>query len=175
LEVIVGINPTRRDPVASVPRSSKAKGTSQSAATAAKVGQIVQLPVVKQTGLRGRQVTLLKDAISLSQHIKQNWDMLAPEQLAEKIIELEDRVTLLKGNSPEVAKVEREARKLHFWFVYPVALELETSGKSMPPSFAKTVYHAAKQVFDTNSLASFNALSRIQKQEVIRIAMGGRS
>ncbi len=171
----MGINPIRKDPVASMARSSKAKGISQSAATAAKVGQIVQLPVVKQTGLRGRQVTLLKEVSALSQHIKKNWDKLAPEELAENIIELQDRVTLLKGNSPEVAKVVREAQKFHFRFVYPVALELDTSGKSMPPSFAKTVYQAANKVFTTNSLAPFNALSRVQKQEVIRIAMGGQS
>ncbi|MBX7067545.1 MAG: hypothetical protein K1X28_09985 [Parachlamydiales bacterium] len=170
----MSINPIRRDPVAHVPRSSKAKGISQSAATAAKVDQVVQLPVVKQTGLRGRQVALLKDATDLSKNIRKNWDMLAPEELAEKIIDLEDRVTLLKGDSPEVAKVVKEARTLHFRFVYPVALELETSGKSMPPSFAKTVYHAAKQVFDTNSVAPFKQLSPVQQQEVIRIAMGGK-
>lgn len=166
----MNVNPIRRDPVSPAPRSSKAKGSSQSAATAAKVNQVVQLPVVKQTGLRGRQVALLKDATDLSKNIRKNWDMLAPEELAEQIIDLEDRVTHLKGDSPEVAKVVKEARTLHFRFVYPVALELETSGKSMPPSFAKTVYHAAKQVFDTNSVAPFKQLSSVQQQEVIRIA-----
>lgn len=166
----MGIHPVRRDPVNPVPGSRKAKGSSPSAATAAKISQVAQMPVVKQPGWRGRQVALLKEARDLSKYIRKNWDLLAPEQLAEKIVELEDRVAVLKGNSPEVAKIVKEARSLHFRFVFPVALELEMSGKSMPPSFARTIYQVAKQVFDTNSTEAFKRLSPVQQQEVVRIA-----
>jgi len=165
----VSINPLRPVSVGSTP-TSKAKGTSRSAATAAKVNETAKMPVVKQTGWRGREVSVLKGAQDLSKSIRRDWDSLAPEELAEKIIDLENRVTLLKGDSPEVAKIVKEARTLHFRFVFPVALELEMSGKSMPPSFAKTVYSAAKQVFDTNSLHAFKQFSPVQQAEVIRIA-----
>ena len=170
----MGIHPIRRDPVNPVQGSSKARGSSPSAATAAKVSQVVRLPAVKQTGWRGRQVALLKEARAFSKYIHKNWDLLAPEQLAEKIVELEDRVVLLKGNDPAVAKIVKEARSFHFRFVFPVALELEMSGKSMPPSFARTIYQVAKQVFDRNSTEAFQRLSPVQQQEVVRMAPRSR-
>lgn len=169
------INPIGREPV-SIPGSSKAKGSPRSAATAAKVSQIVQLPVVKQKGLQGRQITPLYLANDLSKKIQRDWDLFDPEELADKIIELEDRVAQLKESSPAVEKIKKQAEHLHFRFVFPVALELEAnSGKAMPATFAKTVYNMAKQVFQTHSLHAFQNLSATQKHEVMRIASRGLS
>lgn len=169
----MGVHPIRRDPVGPVPRSNKANEVSQQRTTAVKVVQIAQLPSVKQKGWRGREIALMKDATGLAKYIRTNWDLLAPEELAEKIVDLEDRVSCLKGTSPAIAKIAKEARSLHFRFVFPVALELEMSGKSMPPSFARTIYQTAKQVFEMNSLHPFHRLSPVQQQEVVQIATGG--
>lgn len=172
------INPMLpRGPANKVTGSVKAKkGTSPGEVTAAKVGQIM-LPVIDQeTGLRGRQIALLNDTSQLSRKIKNDWNVLAPGELAEKIIELENKVSLFEETTPEIEKIKKQAEHLHFMFVFPVALEMDAapSEKSMPVSFARRIYQAANQVFKTHSMQAFKGLNRIQKQEVLRYA-GGNS
>ena len=162
-----------KDPVSRVSGSEKAKGNSQSQITAAKVRQI-KLPIINEKpGLGDRQITLLEEAYGLSESIYKAWQNLFPEQLAERIIELEDRVSLFKEASPEVEKIKREAEHLHFAFVFPLVADLERRFSKTPStSFARRIDQAADRVFRTHSLAAFDQLSNVQKQEVLRIAAG---
>ncbi|MGB7978707.1 MAG: hypothetical protein WCF19_06070 [Chlamydiales bacterium] len=164
------INPIRRG--SGVPESRKAEGVCRSAATAAKVNKTVELPVVQQGGLRDRQWTPLKGALDLSKSIRRDWNLLHPEELAERIIDLEARVASLKEPSPLVDKVKKQLEHFHFRFVFPVALELESPGKAMPPTFASETRRVAKQLFQTHSLQPFHQLNSVQQREVIRFAEG---
>ncbi len=171
------INPIRRGSEPYTSETRQAKGSTRSAATAAKVNQIAQLPAGPQKGLRGRAVTPLDFASDLSKRIRRDWNTLNPEELAEKLIDLEERVAHLTETSPGVDKIKKQAEHLQFQFVFPVALELEptSSGKLMPPSFAKTIYQFAKQVFQNQSLEAFQILSATQQREIIRIAARGEA
>ncbi len=162
-----------KDPSYRVSGSKHARGLSQSEQTAAKVCRI-QLPSIDpKTGLRGRQIALLKEAGELAKKIKSDWNLLAPEELAERIIELENKISLFEETTPEIEKVKKQAEHLHFQFVFPIALEVSVSEQSIP-SFAKAVHQAANQIFKTHSLHAFHVLSRVQKEEVMRYA-GGES
>lgn len=150
------------------------KGESASKATADKVSKI-RLPVVYQNRtLQGRQVAYLKEASDLSRYIKRKWDEMTPEELAEKIIDLEDKVALIKETSPSIEKVRKQAQHLHFQFVFQVAREMDAapSESAMPVSFARMIYNAAHKVFETNSVAAFQGLNGMQQREVMRYAAG---
>jgi hypothetical protein len=164
------INPIRKDPVSHTQGSAKPKRDSQDTSTAAKVNGIVKLGVVKQTGLQGRFVTKLSEANQLAKRIRHDWNFLPPEELAERIIDLENRVAEFKESSPAVDKIKKQAEHLHFQFVFPVVLELQEPGKSMPPTFARTIHQAANQVFKSHSLQPFQQLNSTQQREILAIA-----
>lgn len=148
---------------------------SPSQKTAAKVTQI-RLPVhLQKGGLRDKNVTLLQQAKDLSKAIKKEWNELEPEALAEQIIALEDKVSLLKESSPEVEKIRKQAEHLHFQFVFPVVLEMDASpsGGYMPLSFARSVHTTANEILKKNSTAPFKELSSTQQREVLRFATRG--
>ena len=170
------MNPiSSRDPLAHATGSKQVWGASPSEKTAVKVSKLQVPHIDVKTGLSGRQISLLRDTGDLYKRIKSDWNLLAPEELAEKIIELENKVTLFNETSPAIEKIKKQAEHLHFLFVFPVALEMDAAPteKSMPVSFARTIYLAANKVFKTNSVQAFNSLNRMQKQEVMRYAVGG--
>ena len=147
----------------SIPGSTPVTGGSKSKVTAQKVSQL-KIPILPdQTGLAVRQLTRLEDAQQLYKKIQTNWNRLAPEELAEGIIELEDKVALLSEVTPEVAKVKELAKHLHFQFVFPLVVDLAI--------FAKTVHQIARRVLQSNSVGDFNQLSQIQQREVGRYAV----
>lgn len=153
-----------------VSQSQKVDISSAAKLTAKKVGQIVQLPVTKQT----RDVRLLNEAKLLSKHIQHNWNLLESSELAEKIVDLEEKVALLKGTSPAIEKIKKAVENYAFQFVFPVVLELNrTPEANMPLSFARTVNHVAKQCFKTQSLAPLSQLNRVQNAEIVRFARSG--
>ncbi len=110
----------------------------------------------------------------LSKELESQWDAFDVEELAEKIIALEKRVSLLSANAPGAEKLRKQVEHFHFRFVFPVALEFDLSrcDKSMPRSFAKTIQYMADRVFKTSSAALFNELNEKQKQEVLQLAAG---
>lgn len=94
-------------------------------------------------------VKLTADKVNrLANEIKKDWDSLAPEDLAERIIDLEDR-------APE----SRVVQNLHFKFVFPIAIDMG--------SFINGVNKVAKEVLKTG-VAGFNQLNARQQQEVMR-------
>lgn len=110
----------------------------------------------------GRQAALLKEIQGLSKNIKSQWDELAPEELAEKIIDLEDKVALIEGKSSTVEKVKKVAEKHHFNFVFQLHKQIA--------SFARSVLKDANEMAKTNSMGPFEALNKTQQQEVMRYA-----
>lgn len=104
----------------------------------------------------------------LSRELENRWNELEVEELAEKIIQLEARVALMKGAAPRVAKLKRQVEHYHFRFVFPIVLEIDAT----PRSFAKTIQQMANQIFKSGSVAVFNSLNDIQKQEVLQLAAG---
>src|SRR5690606_5833314 len=101
-----------RNPVSGVKRASRSDATTE------KVKRIKLPTGYSKTSLQGRDVALLKETTSLARYIKTNWDELGPEELADNIIALEDKVSVLKETSPAVKKVRQLAEHLHFNFVF---------------------------------------------------------
>lgn len=169
------VSPIRRDPLAGIPvsKSKETVKTTPVKKTAEKVSEVVQLPVPMIGQKRGREVQLLDDASSLVKKIQRSWDEWTPPELAEQIIELEDRVAQLNGSSPEIEKVKRATEHLHFEFVFPVALELDANPSHHLFSFAKEIHRLAKEVFATESLIPFQHLNPVQQYEVLRYAGKG--
>lgn len=88
-----------------------------------------------------------------------HWDDFSPEELAEKIIELEG----LAQNSPSMKKA---VEHLHFKFIFPIALEMDFRRMS----FAKNVNNIAKEVLQKDSLSPLWQLSAEQQKEIERYA-----
>jgi uncharacterized protein with PhoU and TrkA domain len=99
----------------------------------------------------------------IAQDLKKDWDLFNPEELADKIIDLEDQIEQL-GSGRKVELIRGEAEHLHFHFVFPVALELETSEYS----FAKAIDTIAKKILKTESVEAFYELNEVQQQEILR-------
>jgi hypothetical protein len=117
----------------------------------------------------------MMDEETLSKSIASQWNELEVEELAEKIIQLEKRVSLLDSSSPRAETLRKEVEHYHFQFVFPIALEFDLSrcSKSMPRSFAKTIHYMAGRVFKSGSINVFNELNEKQKQEILQLAAGG--
>ena len=118
--------------------------------------------------LKGRDIQLLGEARSLAGKIQRKWNLLAPPELADEIIALEDRVAQITGSSLEVEKIRKLANLLHFQFVFPVALDVMVS-------FKRAVEKVAREVWQTGSLYAFlHEFNGIQQNETLRYAvMGG--
>lgn len=122
--------------------------------------KIVQLAVQDELAARVGQVV-------------QNWDALDPEALAESIIDLEDRVAVLKDvQSPEMDKIRAQVRNMHFRYLFPVVsmLDLKSGGEGIEIPFAREVHNLADQVFKTQSVLPFQQLSSTQQAQVLRNA-----
>jgi hypothetical protein len=101
----------------------------------------------------------------MAKAIQNQWNQLSLEDLAGRIADLEGRVEQLAANTPGLEKMQELSEKLHFRFVFPLALELEKTGGS----FASEVSKIAKRVLETDSLTPFyTGLSERQQQEVGR-------
>lgn len=100
--------------------------------------------------------------------LKKNWGNLAPEELAEQIIDLE-------GLAKSTPSLRKEVEHLHFKFVFPIALELETAPveSSLPISFARQIYKTANEMLKKNSSKPFQELDKTQQREILRQAMKG--
>lgn len=139
------------------------------------IGPQRSIPLIPKNtvgGLKGRRVTLLDEAKNLSQQIGKMWKEWSPEEWAEKIIDLEGKVSRLEGSSPAIDKVKRAAEHHHFEFVFPAAFDLK---ESVSISFARNIHKMAKAVLQSQSLEQFHSLNRVQKQEVMRYASGGEA
>ena len=148
----------------------KAGAESAAKITASKVGEVAEVPVPKER----REIRQIRDVKQLYKQIQRDWNLLSPSELAEQIVELEDRVSLMEGSSPEIEKIKAVAEKLHFQFVFPVVLELSSKPEpNMPHSFARVVHSVAKQILDTGSLLPIKQLSSTQIDKVMRYARGG--
>ncbi len=167
------INPAnRKGAELSVSRSEKVgKGKKSTVKdTASKVGEIVQLPVMKES----REVRILSDARELAKRIRRDWNVYHPSELAEQIVDLEGKVALLEGTSPAIDRIKKVAERLHFQFVFPIVLELsQIPDPKMPTSFARVIHNAAKQVLETQSWESLKQFNAVQVEEFFRYARGG--
>src|SRR5579872_7559934 len=133
----------------------------------------VSVPGVKSSkaSLKGREVVVLKEdsdlkeARALSKYIKRNWNELDPEELAGKIIDLESKVSLLKGSSPAVKNVKRDMEHHHFDFVFQAAKEVKrTVSNTGMPVFANAIHQVADEVSKTNSIEPFQQLNGTQQR-----------
>lgn len=116
----------------------------------------------------GRPVGEVEKAQELLESIKRDWDVLVPEELADKIVDFEAKVAALPEGEAIVKKLKKEAAHLHFQFVFPISLELENKEFS----FAHMVRKLGKEIFDSQSLSPFQELNEVQQQEVLEIALG---
>lgn len=133
--------------------------------TSQKVNRI-EMPRVKEP----KQVRLLKDAKELYKNINRDWNHLEIEDLAAKIIDLQDKVGLLQGESSQVKRVKKAAEDCAFLFVFSVGKELEV-GKE--PTFASNITEMANHILKTQSLKPFNDLNAVQQKEIIDLARRG--
>ena len=158
------INPTNRKDPASA-GVNRAASSSAAKERAKRVEDAVEMPLVQ----KNRDVQILEVAGQLIRKIQKNWDMLSPYELAEEIIDLEGKVALIEGTDPKIEKVKRQAERLHFQFVFPVVLELDSSPKSgMPYTFARAVHTLAKEIFKKQSIGPLKDLNPAQINEVMR-------
>lgn len=160
------INPNSRGPSGVSANGSSIKPSRNSAAkeTASKVNQVIKTP-------ESRQAQDISELRQLADRIQNQWSVLSPGELAEQIVELEGRVALLSGHSPQVESIRRLAEHLHFQFVFPIVLELSQAPlPDMPYQFARTVHEVAKQIIKTQSLMPIKQLSSHQIDEVMRFA-----
>ncbi len=134
----------------------------------------------KEGALSGRKIAPLAQSDELTNRIVQltkDWDEMTPDELAESIIDLEDRVQVLKsGESPGIEKIEQLVKHLHFRYVFPLVQELSLEGKegnleSIQIPFAQQIYRVADEIIQQNSLLPFAELSDLQKREVYRYAL----
>lgn len=95
--------------------------------------------------------------------LRKDWDRLEQQELAERIVDLQDQMTVLKKNG-QVISLEKKAEDIHFDFVFPVSLEL----KKTPYSFAKEIDKLAKQILKSQSVDPFYQLNSVQQQEILR-------
>lgn len=163
------INPNNRGPSGVSAHDSSIKSNKNSAAkeTASKVNQAIRTP-------ESRQAQNIMEVRQLADRIQNQWNELSPGELAEQIVDLEGRVALLTGNSPQVESIRRLAEHLHFQFVFPIVLELSKAPpEGMPVHFARTVHNVAKRIIQTQSLAPISELSSRQIDEVMRFAARG--
>lgn len=117
----------------------------------------------------------IHEANQLAESIRKNWNVSSPPDLAEQIIELEDRVAELKGDSSEVKKIKEVADHFHVQFVFPVISELDLEPGHGLFSFAREIHKAAKKIFQTQSMQPFYRLNAVQQYETLRYAKGGAS
>ncbi len=147
------INPSNRGQGSSPVPSTK-KTDSPAKTTAEKVAQLPGMQVLRE-----------------AKQIQRDWNRLDPSALAERIIDLEDKVKGLEGSNATIDRVRKIAERLHFQFVFPVALELSTAPEAgMPFSFARVVHSVAKQVLQNGSAEPMKQLSPEQISEVMRFA-----
>ncbi len=157
---IYPINPGDRTPVSGSKKVSQDK-------TAEKVKAIA----VPQMPRREYAASPLQEAQDLVRFIRKEWDHLSVEELAGKLIDLQDRVSLLsKESSSAIEKVHKQAEHLYFQFLFPVAAEVE---KERVYSLAKNIHDAAHRTLTAGSLAPFQELSVTQRREVIRYTATG--
>lgn len=155
---ILPIKPGGQVPVSGVKKAKNSRTTE-------KVAQFKPPVVQPKSALGNRQVALLKEVKNLARFIQTNWNSLELEDLAEKIIDLENKVSLLPQDGVH-QEVDRLARRLHFKFVFPIAAELEVSPKMI--SFAKTVLEMANRILKSGSVEPFKELNSRQQYEVMR-------
>ena len=104
-----------------------------------------------------------RSATDLFKKIVSGWNSLPPPELAEQIIDLEGRVAHLPEGSP----LKKKAERLHFQFVFPLALDIVQKS-----SFVRIINRAAARVFQTQSLTHLQELNPTQQREVLRDRVG---
>jgi hypothetical protein len=117
-------------------------------------------PVAAAGNLKGRSVTVLREAKNLLSEIHTHRNAWTTEQLAHKQIELEDKIAGIKEPLPGLDKVKRAVADSHFAFVFPLTHDVK--------AFARNIYQATQKMFKTHSLSAFNALSLRQRTEALR-------
>lgn len=101
----------------------------------------------------------------------ENWDSLELSDLAERILELEEKMARFQGSSKEIAKWQRRVEDLHFQFLFPIVLELKASTNRQMISFADIIHQMAQNILK-DPLFPID-LSPEQMREVHRYAKGG--
>ena len=128
----------------------------------------------KEKALSNRKIVQLAVQDELAGRVDQvaaNWDAMDPEALAESIIDLEDRVAVLKDvQSPELDKIRSQVKHMHFRYVFPVVsmLDLKSGAEGIEIPFAQEVYNLADQVFKTQSVLPFQQMNAVQQAQVLR-------
>jgi hypothetical protein len=159
------INPIRASEVVKVNQTS-----SKEDVVANKIAGLGLPSISQKGGLANRDVILLKEVQELSRYIKKEWNELETHELAETIITLKDKVSLLPPDMKGVKKIQRQVDRFHFQFVLPVALELDKNATI--PSFARTIHALANKVLKQGSFDP-SSLNEMQMREVTRYAKEG--
>jgi len=125
----------------------------------------------KQAGLRDRHVTQLTDAEDLSSKVlslRNDWDELAPEEIAEKLSELGNRISLLTPEEkadPAIQKTLSVFQKSEFDYVFPLSRDF------IP--FAENIHEMAHEILKNQTIEPFKELNPTQQWQVMDTARRG--
>jgi hypothetical protein len=97
---------------------------------------------------------------ALSERIKKSWDASDPQELAQNIVDLKDKISGIQEMTPAIEKIKKVADGYHADFVFPVRIDFR--------SFSKQIGRMADRILKTNSVAPLEKLSPTQQQEVLR-------
>ncbi len=132
----------------------------------------------KKDSLKEREAVVSQDVFGLAQKIVDlgiRWNQLVPEQIAEELVSLNQRATLISGEkevSPWVQEINQAAQRqlehLNFAFVFPVVIELKQ--ETMEPTFASRLHAIAEKIRQQNTVLPFKALDAYLQREIIRYA-----
>lgn len=119
-----------------------------------------------------RKIQVLAEETNLLQRIdklKGEWNELTPEDTAEELIELHQRITVLaQGKETKTClKIQKQWKDLFFRFVFPIMQELDDESTM---SFAQNIRLIAQTILEQNSLQPFQELSSLQQKEIYQFA-----
>lgn len=130
----------------------------------------------KKGSLLEKEAVVSEEVFAVSKKIVDlgiRWNTMVPEQIAEELVSLNERATLISGQqevSPWVLEINQAAQRqlehLNFAFVFPLVIELKT--QSMEPTFASRLHGIAEKIRQQNTLLPFKALDGLLQREILR-------
>jgi len=130
----------------------------------------------RRSQLLEKEVEVLKKDSDISSKVQQfilSQSTFSPEEMEEKLLEIEMDVALMSEETEVTEAVRRQLAHLHFALEYPVARELESN--SIESNFISRVGQIRERILKEQSIASFNELSTVQKREILMLAKGDLS
>lgn len=136
---------------------------------ARQIGEKITAPKKEgvSSGRKMAQLVVTDELAARVSKLNKHWDEMELEDIAEEIVDLETRVSLLDANDPAAAKIQAAVQGLHFQFVFPITRELKSDGDF---SFVQEINRLGKQIIQQNSLQPLQSLDPLQWKEVLLYA-----